>query len=72
MLALPNALTERLSERRVVLNLRDGLDLSGDPSEQAVLGWLRRLNAPWLLVPLRLRDEIVGAIVLSEPRVPAR
>jgi signal transduction histidine kinase len=70
MLALPNALTERLSERRAVLNLRDGLDLSGDPAEQAVLGWLRRLNAPWLLVPLRLRDEIVGAIVLSEPRVP--
>lgn len=70
MLALPNALTERLSERRAVLNLRDGLDLSGDPSEQAVLGWVRRLNAPWLLVPLRLRDEIVGAIVLSEPRVP--
>ena len=70
MLALPNALAERLGERRVVLNLRDGLDLSGDPAEQAVLGWLRRLNAPWLLVPLRLRDEIVGAIVLSEPRAP--
>ena len=70
MLALPNALTERLNERRVVLNLRDGLDLSGDPAEQAVLGWVRRLNAPWLLVPLRLRDEIVGAIVLSEPRAP--
>jgi putative PEP-CTERM system histidine kinase len=70
MLALPNALTERLNERRVVLNLRDGLDLSGDPAGQAVLAWVRRLNAPWLLVPLRLRDEIVGAIVLSEPRAP--
>ena len=70
MLAPPNALTERLNERRVVLNLRDGLDLSGDPAEQAVLGWVRRLDAPWLLVPLRLRDEIVGAIVLSEPRAP--
>ena len=43
MLAPPNALTERLNERRVVLNLRDGLDLSGDPAEQAVLGWVRRL-----------------------------
>ncbi|EWY41488.1 hypothetical protein N825_27390 [Skermanella stibiiresistens SB22] len=80
MLALPNALAERLGERRVVLNLRDlnrgdlnrgdGLDLSDDPAEQAVLVWLRRLDAPWLLVPLRLRDEIVGAIVLSEPRAP--
>ena len=41
-------------------------------AEQAVLNWVRRLNAPWLLVPLRLRDEIVGAIVLSEPRVAPR
>ncbi len=70
MLALPNALVERLQQRRSVLNLRDGLDLAGDPGEAAVLGWLRRLDDPWLLVPLFRDDDILGAVVLSEPRAP--
>ncbi len=34
--------------------------------------WRSRLGQPWLLVPLRSRDEIVGVILLGESRAPHR
>jgi putative PEP-CTERM system histidine kinase len=68
--SLPRPLAERLDRRRQVLDLRLGIDLAGDDAEAAVLAWLRRLDAPWLLVPVPVRGDLAGAILLVHPRAP--
>ena len=71
--ALPTALVEEMERRDGVLDLRSGIDLAGDDAKtQAVMGWMRELDDPWLLIPLRARGQIVGAIVLGQPRAPRK
>lgn len=38
--------------------------------DMALPGWLRGMEHAWLVVPLKLGDELVGFVVLSQPRVP--
>ena len=76
---LPGTLIAMLEETdQPVINLRSltSDDMAGtagtaegDNAAPHLQKWMQRMSDPWLLVPLRSRDQMVGAILLSEPRV---
>ncbi|WP_119459904.1 XrtA/PEP-CTERM system histidine kinase PrsK [Rhodospirillaceae bacterium SYSU D60014] len=71
--ALPTALAEQMERRDAVLDLRGGVAVESDDAKaDAVMAWVRALEDPWLLIPLRARGQIVGAIVLGQPRAPRK
>ncbi len=69
---LPAALVEQMERSEEVLNLRGGIELPGENPDRAaeVTTWIQGLEAPWLLIPLRARGQIVGAILVGQPRAP--
>jgi putative PEP-CTERM system histidine kinase len=61
-----------LQSREWVVDLDE---LAADPEKYEGLAapdWLRRLNRAWLVVPLIMHEELLGFVVLSQPRSPIR
>ena len=57
-----------LQSRQWVVDLAE---LAADPDKYEGLvapDWLRRLNRAWLVVPLIMHEELLGFVVLSQPR----
>jgi putative PEP-CTERM system histidine kinase len=57
-----------LQSREWVVDLDE---LAADPEKYEGLAapdWLRRLNRAWLVVPLIMHEELLGFVVLSQPR----
>lgn len=68
---LPIGLAQRLAVADVAIELPSLIGTEGDQpdADAELLGWLERLPRPWLLMPLRWRDDLVGAILLCDRRI---
>lgn len=75
LLALPAPLVTLLRESQTVLDLRDAPHdprLAERLADPAIASWLRHLEDPWLLLPIRWDGELLGVCVLAQPKVPRR
>ena len=58
-----------MHEREWIVDLNAARARHGPPGEAEVLpDWLRGLDQAWLVVPLLARDEMLGFVVLAQPR----
>lgn len=60
-----------MREREWILDLNAARARSGPVAESEVLPeWLGRLDSAWLTVPLLVGDEMLGFVILVQPRTP--
>ena len=59
-----------LLESGKILNLTVGGSVRPPPADVDWPEWLRALEKAWLIVPLKLADELAGFVVLAAPRIP--
>lgn len=71
LLALPAPLVVVVRQERTALDLRDAA-MASTLADPAIATWLRRLEDPWLLLPIRWEAELLGVCVLAQPKVPRR
>jgi putative PEP-CTERM system histidine kinase len=72
LITLPGALAETLEETRKTIDLRQWPRTASTASGEAppdLIEGLRSTLDTWLIVPLVANDRLVGAIVLSRPRM---
>lgn len=59
----------RVLEAGTILNLDLGASGRGKPPYPQMPEWLRALEKAWLIVPLKLADDLVGFAILAAPRI---
>jgi putative PEP-CTERM system histidine kinase len=65
-----DAIVAALEARPEILNLADPETLGEPAMADAVIGWRKAVPDLWLIVPLIHRDQLIGILTLSRPRVP--